>query len=803
MEMKHFLIASLLLSSATVYGADGFVVKNISFDGLQRVSSETVLHNMTIHVGDTASNVDLGNTIHALFSTGYFDDVHILRDGYTLIVRVKERPTISSITFYGNKVVQDTILRQSLNSSGVRVGEIFDCSAVTAIKKGLENFYYSIGRYTATVRVETIPLSFNRVDLRLVFSEGIAAKIKQINIVGNKEFSFNQLISNFKLHEKGAWWNIIRDGKYQTQQLSGDLDSLRNFYLCRGYARFNIDSSQISLTPDKKNIYITINITEGQKYILSGITISNHLEGNFPDLKTLTRVKSNEFYDWEKIAHIQDKIKQILGKDGYAYPHVETKLDIDDIKHTVNAYFHVDRGHRYYVNQVRFKGNYNSKDAVLRREMRQMEGSWFGRDLVDQGREHLSRLGYFTTVTSHISPVPGSLDQVDVVYEVKEQNTGTINLGFGYGTESGVSFQAGVTQDNWLGTGNTIALNSTKNDYLTYASFALTDPYFTISGISLRGRIFYNDFKANDADLSDYKNKNYGLDTTLGLPMSKANTLRIGMGYQHHAISHMKPQVSMWRYLGSIGPYPSLSSDAAFSVDDIAFDYGWTYKTIDHGFFPTTGHSVSFNGKITVPGSDNCFYKFTLDAQKYIPINQSRSWIFLGRSRLGYGDGIGKKELPFYENFYAGGLSTVRGFRSNTIGPKAVYYNTSTSKCSTIHPNGICHSNDAVGGNAMAVVSSELITPTPLIDVKYSNSIRTSLFIDAGTLWDTHWVKITDTDLVHIPDYSQPGSLRISTGLSVQWMSPIGPLVFSYSHPFKKRHGDQTEPFQFHFGKIW
>ncbi|EGQ8155594.1 outer membrane protein assembly factor BamA [Vibrio sp. Vb2535] len=804
MAIKRILFASLLATSVSANGAENFVVQDIEIDGLQRVALGAALLKMPVRVGDTIGQGDVAEIIRALYASGNFEDVKVLRDGGVLMVQVKERPTIASISFSGNKAIKDEQLQENLNASGVREGEALDRTTLSNIEKGLEDFYYSVGKYNATVKAVVTPLPRNRSDLKFVFTEGVSAKIQQINFIGNEVFGDEELLSRFNLNVDVPWWNFLSDEKYQKQVLAGDIEALKSFYLDRGYLKFNVDSTQVAISPDKKGVYITLGLEEGEVYTVKDVKFRGDLIGEEATFERLVPFEDNETYNGSLVTSMEEGIKRVLGESGYAYPQVNTIPEFDDENQEVSLVVNVDPGNRIYVRDIRFTGNNSTKDEVLRREMRQMEGSWLNSKSIETGKTRLNRLGYFENVEVQTVRVPGSDDQVDLVYSVKEANSGSVNFGVGYGTESGVSFQVGLQQDNFIGSGNRVGINAMMNDYQKNISLDYRDPYWNLDGVSLGGKVFYNEFEAKEANIVDYTNESYGASLTWGFPFDELNRFEFGVGYTHNKIGNLSPYLQVEQFLRAQAD--NIDSSGALNTNDFDFNISWTRNNLNRGYFPTAGNHQRAFYKMTVPGSDVQYFKMQYDVRQYVPLTKKHEFTLLFRGRLGYGNGYGQTDgndnlFPFYENYYAGGFTSLRGFGSNSVGPKAVYRDTSGSN------NGAdTATDDSVGGNAVALASVELIVPTPFASEEVQNQIRTSIFFDMASVWDTEF-DYRDSGAEYgdryYYDYSDPTNYRSSYGAALQWMSPMGPLVFSLAKPIKKFDGDDEEFFTFTIGRTF
>lgn len=804
MAMKKILFATLLATSVSANSAESFVVQDIQINGLQRVALGAALLKMPVRIGDSVDSQDVAGIIKALYASGNFEDVKVLRDGDVLVVEVKERPTIATVSFSGNKAIKEEQLQQNLDASGIRVGEALDRTTLSNIEKGLEDFYYSVGKYNATVQAVVTPLPRNRADLKFVFTEGVSAKIQQINFIGNQVFTDQELLSRFNLNVDVAWWNFLSDDKYQKQVLAGDIEALRSYYLDRGYLKFQVDSTNVSISPDKKGVYITLNLTEGETYTVKEVKFRGELIGKDDEFKALIPFEDGETYNGSAVTQLEEGVKRVLGEAGYAYPQVRTIPEFNDETKQVSLVVNVESGKRIYVRDIRFVGNNATRDEVLRREMRQMEGSWLSSKAIDTGKARLNRLGFFETVDVQTVRVPGSEDQVDLVYNVKEANSGSVNFGVGYGTESGVSFQVGLQQDNFLGTGNRVGISAMTNDYQKNVTLEYRDPYWNLDGVSLGGKVFYNQFEASEAGIVDYTNESYGTSLTWGFPFDELNRFELGVGYTHNSIGNLSPYLQVEQFL--IAQAGNLDEDGSLNTDDFDINLSWTRNNLNKGYFPTAGNYQRAYYKMTVPGSDAQFFKLQYDVRQYFPLTKKHEFALLLRGRLGYGNGYGQTDgqdnlYPFYENFYAGGFTSLRGFGSNSAGPKAVY------KMYGEANKPYVVTDDSVGGNAVALGSVELIFPTPFASDEARSQIRTSIFFDMASVWDTEFdyreARDDDYGTEYYYDYSDPTNYRSSYGVALQWMSPMGPLVFSLAKPIKIYEGDDEEFFTFTIGKTF
>ena len=793
--MKKLLLSSLLIANGVV--AAPFVVKDIRVEGVQPETGKAIISSLPVKVGQTATDSDVTNVVRQLFVQNRFEDVRATREGNTLVIKVAERPLINRVDIEGNSAVPKDPLEENLKANLIAKGEIFDAEKLEAFKQGLLEHYHSIGRYEAKIDTNTTRAENGGVDIKLNITEGDVTYVKKINFEGNQAFSAKELTKQLDIQPDVSWWNIFESSKFEQEAYNKDLENLRDFYMDRGYAQFAIQDTAVNFNDKKTEVDLTYKLHEGAPYNVSEIRIIGNTGKLDNELNALLKdFKPGQLFRKSDLLAIEEGIKQVLGDNGFGSAKVDLYPKFNEQDKTVQINFVVDAGRRVYVRKIRFEGNDVTADSTLRREMRQQEGTWLSTGKAALGKTRLERTGFYESVDMTMPNVEGTNDQVDLVYKIKERNTGSINFGIGYGTESGISYQAGIKQDNFLGMGSTVSLSGSRNDYGTSVNLGYTEPYFTKDGVSLGGNIFYETYDNSDDDTSaSYKRKTYGINGTLGFPVDENNSYYLGLGYTRDKLSNVEREFTREKYVRSMN-FPIADGSRYYNdikADDFDFTLGWNYNSLNRGYFPTQGTTANIGGKITIPGSDNKFYRISADFRNYLPLNREHKWVVSTKVGAAYTKGYGGKEIPFYQLHTAGGIGTLRGFSYGAIGPKAIYYSTDTN-------NFTSASDDVVGGNVMTTASLELITPTPFVSDKFQHNVRTSLFVDAASVWNTKW---KTSDYPSLPDYGDYKRIRASAGIAFQWQSPIGPLSFSYAKPIKKYSGDEIEQFQFSIGSTF
>lgn len=784
--MKRFLLPAALsaLMIAQVH-AESFTVSDIRVNGLQRVSAGSVFAALPLNVGEQIDDRRLVEATRSLFKTGFFQDIQLSRDGNVLIVNVVERPSISSIEIEGNKAITTEDLMKGLKQSGLSEGEIFQRATLEGVRNELQRQYVAQGRYSAEIETEVVPQPRNRVALKITINEGTVAAIAHVNVVGNTVFSEEDLTDLFELKTTN-WLSFFKnDDKYSREKLSGDLERLRSYYLDRGYIHMDIASTQVSITPDKKHVYITVNVNEGEKYTIRDVKLSGDLKVPEEEVKKLLLVKQGQVFSRKVMTTTSDLITRRLGNEGYTFANVNGVPEPHDDDKTVSITYVVDPGKRAYVNRINYRGNTKTEDEVLRREMRQMEGGWASTYLIDQSKQRLERLGYFKEVNVETPAVPGTDDQVDVNYSVEEQPSGSITASVGFAQSAGLILGGSISQNNFLGTGNKVSIGLTKSDYQTRYNFGFVDPYWTVDGVSLGYNAFYRktDYSDLDVDVSSYSVNSYGAGVSIGYPISETSRLTYGLTVQ-------KDEIDTGVYtVDEIFDFIKQEGD---NFTNFKASIGWSESTLNKGVLANRGHSQSLVLESTVPGSDLSFYKLDYRGQIFAPLTQNYTMRF--HTELGYGGAYGSTDrLPFYENYYAGGFNSVRGFKDSTLGPRSTPSsgnNPGTDKDPDQDPQ-------AFGGNILVTGGAELLFPLPF--VKDQRQLRTVLFWDVGNVFDTD-CPLSTTQGCDGVDFS---NLASSVGVGLTWITALGPLSFSLGTPIKKPDNAETQIFQFSLGQTF
>ena len=758
---KYLLPLLLVGVMQTAYAFDTFIVQEIRVEGLQRISIGTVFNYLPVTVKDRMTDERARDSIRALFDTGFFSDVRLGRQGQTLVVTVVERPSILDVDIEGSKKIKPEDLIKTLKEAGLAEGRTFDRSLLDRVKLDLQRQYYSLGYYAVKIDYAIEPKDQNRVSIKINVSEGRIALIEDIRIVGNKEFSDKKLLGNFRLQKHGASINpFSKKDRYSQQQLEGDRETLRSYYLDAGYIDFAMDSTQVSVTPDREHVYITINITEGQKYRIANYRISGQTIVPESEIRKLITIKPGDIFSRKKIIDITTAIAGRLGDEGYAFARINPSPDINRDKAEVNLNFFIDPGKRAYIRRIEISGNAITRDEVIRRELRQLEGSWFSKQKLERSKVRLQRLGFFETVDVRPVPVSGAPDQLDLMVQVKEQSTGSVMLGGGYSDANGFFINASYNERNAFGTGKAVTVSFDNSQATTTYEFRYNNPFYTKTGISRGFDVYATSVDAEVTGTGGYGTDTTGLGFTYGFPFSETRKITAAIHYEGINITTNADtaQVAI-DFVNQYGP----------KVNILKSTLGWSQDSLNNFLFPTDGGLYRVTAEAGIPGGDLLYYQAKINGSYYIPLEDKRSTIRF-RGEVGYGDGIGTTtELPFFKNYYAGGASSVRGYRSRGLGPrdvKAPY--------------------DPIGGNKLFTANAEYIFPVPG-SPEQGSSMRLSLFFDAG--------------MVYGPDQSiDLGQVRYTAGVSFNWFTPMFPISISWGIPLNAQPGDLTEAFQFNIG---
>lgn len=771
--MHKRLSILLLLLTALLAHADDFLVSDIRVRGLQRVSDSSIANLIPVEIGDRVDGVRVRQIIRALYKTGFFEDIRVAQDGGVLVITVEERPAIDDIDIEGNKAIKTEALLEGLQKQGMTVGEIFQRITLERMESELQRQYVSQGRYGAKIEATAASLPRNRVSIKIDVTEGNNATIRHFNIVGNTVYGDAELLELFEL-KLPDWFSFYSgNDKYSREKLQGDIEKLESYYQDRGYVNFKVVSTQVSVTPDKSEVYITLNVDEGGKYTVRNVDLVGDV-GDVPvdALRSLLFVTKDTIFSRAQVTATEEQLKNALGNAGYTFASATGVPEAND-DGTVDVKFIVETGKRAYVRRIGFRGNTVTQDEVLRREMRQMEGGWASTAQIDLSKVRLERLGFFKEVNVETPKVAGTDDQIDVEFTVEEQPSGSISATLGYAQGSGLLLGANYQESNVLGTGNSLSLGISWSEFQKALSFNFFDPYYTIDGISRGYNAFYRKTDYDEVNISSYSTDSLGAGVNFAFPIGETERLGFGFDVEYTEISEgLFPALEISEYLDREG-----DTALNFKVNG-----SWQNSTLNRGLFATAGLQNRLSVELSLPGSENTYYKLNYNGQLFIPIVDE--WTVRVNTTLGFGDAYGGSDtLPFYEHYYAGGFGSVRGFERNTLGPR------STPAAGDFFRR----ENDSFGGNLLIQGSVELLFPLPFI--KDRRSVRPALFFDVGNVFNTNCPRVSRCDDVAL------GELRASLGIGVTWISGLGPLTFSISKPFNAGEDDKEEAFQFELGQ--